>query len=315
MKPSTLIILAVAILGFGSGWMLKPSTSEATTTEQNPPSRKHADRSKLVAPGDRHAARIDAQISAFSDTSKAGSAELVALKLGKSFDTLKKRQDAAKLLRLSEALGLSEEQEKAISKLLNQRSNSFNPAKVGSAEPNDILKQAANAEGSFEQSLRALLDQEQLTRLDAYKTRETENRVEVQAQQSLTKLMSSVDLSRDQREAALDIYRNSSREQVESAPEGWHLLADSNHFVGGSRGGAERYRDLFSDPTAPVDPQEFRNRLAENQKELVEEKIDQIEGLLTPAQLEEFRTSLEVNGDFLHFVPPSNRDLRFRSQS
>lgn len=313
MKTTTLLATGTALAGFALGWALKPAAPAAGSTTSAPvPPR--AGKGELIAPGQHPAAKLAIR-EAPAEGEVEGDPDAVALqrRLESNFHSLKNRRDRAKLLRLSEALGLTEEQEKAIAGLLEKRTGGFNPYGGDLTKPGDALAEAAHAEGDFEQSLRALLDPDQLARLDAYKARESDNRIEAAAQAELARVTTNVDLSADQRQAALEVFRESSRTDVADDPAGWHLLEDSSSMASGNRQAMRRLRDLFSDPSVANDPKKLQEALNDAQKEAAQQKVELLEEILTPAQLIELQTSLDAGTLFIDsLMSNTSRDPRFR---
>lgn len=319
MKTSQLLALATALAGFGLGWALKPggdagmAATGAAGEGQGAPPRVRPDTSELIAPEAREAADRIRKATEPGATSEVVHQRILA-GMGRSFDQIQSRRDRAKLMRLVEALGLDEEQSKAVAVLLEKFSKSTNPYATGDLSDHEsLLARAANAGGEFEKALRALLDEDQRSRLDAYKTRESENRVESQAQQRLAKMSAGLDLSEDQRTALLGRFRDTAATSLASRDSAWGVLDDQLNLVGGDTARGEIFREVFNDPAFRDDPTAFRDRIRQAEQQLVNEQVAQVEDLLTPAQIEEYRAQLEAATTVIDaIVKPSARDPRFR---
>lgn len=319
MKTSHLLAIATALAGFGLGWALKPSgegsadATAAADSDGNPPARVRAGDSDLVAPEAREAADRIRKATEAGATSEVVHQKILA-EMGKSFEDVQSRRDRARLLRLVEALGLDDEQSRAVAALLAKFSKNSNPYSGGDLGDHEtLLARAASASGEFEKSLRALLDDDQLERLDAYRTRESENRVESRAQQQLAKMSASLDLSEDQRSAILERYRSQARTSLANQDPGWSVLDGQLGMVGGDSSRGEIYREAFNDPAFRENPEAFRERIREAEQELVNDQVDQVVDLLTPAQAEEYRAQLEAATSVIDAIArPSARDPRFR---
>lgn len=310
MKPSSLIALGTAVVGFALGWMLKPSpeTETAVVTGNEPPPRSRPDHSELIAPAARSQPQRELKVPnvdelAGAEVPEGGPPSLLKQEIA---SRLAGNRDRARLARFAEALGLDDSQLDAIATLISQHKGAT------TATGNSLLHDAANGDGDFEKSLHALLDDDQKRRLDAFKTRAAENQIESNAQQDLASVMKTVDLSAGQRTQVLEAFRERVRQSDPPPPSGWDLVTGRRNPLAGG-GAAEAYRDLFSDPSVANDPQEFAKRLREERTRIADEKTETLVEVLTPAQLAEYRAALEASFDpNTSLFGKSIRDPKFR---
>ncbi|MEM9235316.1 MAG: hypothetical protein AAGB14_00955 [Verrucomicrobiota bacterium] len=310
MKPSTLIALGTAVVGFALGWIIKPSAEPEVSsgTSKEPPARVRPDHSELIAPASRKRAPERVETPDVNDLANAEIPEggPASLKREEIVSQMAGKRDRARLARLAEALGLEDDQIEAIAALVSKYKGAT------SAGSEDLLDEAANGGGEFEKALLALLDNDQKGRLEAFKTRTAENRIESGAQQDLALVMSTVDLSTEQRSQALVAFRERIVETNPPAPSSWNLVTGRG-YAGIGGGTSAVYRDLFSDPSVANDPAEFAQRLQQEQQRLADEKIEVLQEVLTPAQLAAYRAMLEASyNPRLSIFENTIRDPRFR---
>lgn len=317
MKPQFLIALATAIGGFALGWSLKPSdarTADLSTTDESPPERLRPNNSSLIAPGKLGKGKLSARVAQANRSGGRQKPELIAMQDRLSHDYVAKRElrNRAKLNRLSEAVGLSEEQEDAIAELMSQRAKRANPFASGTEGVSASIAKASSAAENFEANVAALLDPDQKARLAEFKARERENRIEAGAQRDLSKVMSNIDLSTQQREAALALYRGRSTQYEDNNPPGWDLVVDPAQASGADAEALAELGELIRNPDFQDDPQSLQRAIADQKQEQIEEEVEMLEEVLTPAQLEELRAAYIAHYTTLRqAAPPSNRDPRF----
>lgn len=306
MNAKVLIPLATALIGFAVGWALRqpsepfpdsshniqPPTTPKTRSANGEPSatafREHHGSSGLpkAAPGEE----------ASLMTSPVDQTPYV-----KAFESAAARRDKARSARIAEALGLDESQQQKLDEIITQH-------KSGGGEPpprtpRDIIDRMAQAAASLDDEINQILTPEQRNAYEAMKNRQIQNQIESRAQRELAALSDRIDLSPEQREAALRALRNN--------PAAKQTLDTS--LFGSSQSGqnAGQYADMIADAAAynpeldlTADPLALHRLMAQLQVKQIEEKVARMAAILTPAQLAQYRASLETDASFLQSTAP-----------
>ena len=304
MKPTVPIAIFAAVAGFSAGWLLKPSddfqapASQAATEDTSRGSSKVHDR--------RNQPLVLKPRGTPAEAPPSGP-EVVAAR----FDfkrTLKgatERGENARLARFSEALGLSSDQQEAMAALLAGRRDGFRELSGQGKTPAEMVAEAADAERIFRQEVEKILDPEQVAALDAKLGREKENAIQASAYRALADLSSQIDLSPEQREKALASLAEASKAVHDRRPEGWAVMSESYSVLSDDQLGAlEGMVDILNDPEVLKDPQAlYQHQVAARRKD-AEQKLAQLAGILTPAQLAHYRATLNSRLTIVEHMPP-----------
>jgi hypothetical protein len=310
MKPTILIATSTAIAGFVLGWLVKPSADpsakggQASVAENQAgtPSGKSHDRKEALVLKPRGSR------SAVSDVDTPGDPEVVGAQVHfeRSFKSAMQRGEAARLERLTEALGLSPEQKEAMEALLGGRRDGFRELTSPGKTAADMVADAANAERLFQRELEKILDPEQLEAFKAKMEREKENSVQASAYRDLADLSSQIDLSPEQREKALRSLLGTSQAAHDKRPEGWTVLSETFGMLGGAHGDVlDDMGDMLNQPEVLKDPQAMYNYQMDVRKKDLERKVAQFSSILTPAQLAQYRATLNSRVMMAEKVSPS----------
>lgn len=277
MKAQKLIPIAAAALGFALAWILKPggttvnviSSAETKSTSgprhEFPKPRPRAvseKRPKEVKPGD--------------------------FPLADLADKGPKTKSEAKLLRLTEALGLSVDQQgRIISAIENAKSPDEN------ATP---LQDMAARGKAIEEALAKILTPEQLAKFEEIRTRERDNRIEARTQRTLGQFLEQVDVSPDQRDEVVSRIRQYMKEQIQAVPASATLLLDTSMLPTDemriSLDGVVTLASLGNDPADPADPVGTHQRVLVRQREELERLLTCFDGVLTPAQMGQIHATI-----------------------
>jgi hypothetical protein len=311
MKPSTLIATAAALTGFATGWLLKPSGEPAVAG----PDAAESSGKRAAPAGGKSRERDDRPLI----LKARGSGEMAAdperasaqVAFQRGFGSATERAENARLSRLTEALGLSPQQQATMEVLLANRRDGFRDLNGGGLSSSEMVDQAARAEQAFEQQVAKLLDPEQADAFAALREREKENSIESKAQRDLADLIGQIDLSADQREQALEALRGGSAEAIEKLPAGWSLMNESFSKLGGAHAAVlEEMGEFMGDDDAMSNSQEFHRRLVQSKREAMERSLARLAPILTPGQLAQYRSTLEARLTFIEQVPPPNFEKR-----
>jgi len=311
MKQTHLIIAGTALTGFALGWLVKPSSAPGQATVQTAEeSGKGAGRDGKSHLRDERPlilkARGNGEMTRDPATSEA------ERKFKDTFESAGERQRRSKLNRLSEALGLSPDQQSGIDALTAGRREGFRDLQGKGKTASEMVAEAANAERIYEQELRRLLDPEQMEAYQAFQEREKENDVEARAQRQYSDFVGQIDLSASQREQVQDAFRAASEEAMKNRPEGWGVMNDAMDVMGGT------YSSVFDEMTGFLneadvvnDPMEVQKRLVDVRRASAEDMAARLRNVLTPAQLNQYRATMETRANFIEASPtpvvPKNR--------
>jgi hypothetical protein len=314
MKPSNLIAIGAALAGFSLGWLVKPSGAPATETVEATPEAGKGPRSGLGGRSGERPERplvLKARVGKGSDE-RDENISAAERNFQVSFSSAGEQTRSARLNRLSEALGLSDEQREAMSALLAGRREGFKSLQGKGKTPSEMVAEAANAARIFEKEVTSILDEEQKLAYEDFKAREKENDIEAKAANDFSDLVRQIDLSPAQRDQAMEALRTLSEEAFAKRPEGWDVMAESMEMMGGLYNSAfEEMSGFLDDPEAMKNPAEIQKRMNEAHRANSEAKVSRLTAILTPAQLAQFRATLDARSNFRETSPvpaaPANR--------
>jgi hypothetical protein len=313
MKPT--VVIAIALLSFAAGWMLKPSGSAGGPEASADPSQGGGAKSGAGLSGNGRLdgkTRIREERPLVLKARGGGSIEpedatvSAQMRFEETFGSAAERAEVARLSRLVEALGLSPEQRSTMAVLLANRRDGFRQLQGGGSNPADSIKQASVAEQHFMEDVKKLLDPEQVTALEDFKEREKANDIEAKAQRDLADLIGQIDLSEAQREQALEVMRQQSTNAASRRPAGWSLMNETMGMLGGSQVSViEDLGEVMEDPSVMNDPQAVQRKLVDAQRASAEARIAALSSILTPGQLSQYRATLEARSAMMEqFTPP-----------
>lgn len=203
-----------------------------------------------------------------------------------------KRADRAKWMRLIEVLGLNPEQAKALEAAMAE---SLPKSETGKSP--EIAYTEAGA--LLEKNILALLDADQRKAFADMQRRAMDNRIELSAQQTYTQDLGELDLSPEQRAQALDLLRGQAGQLSADIPPSTRLLLTGSFLPIGDVNFSEDAIRLLRQ-LSPQDSGDITlDKLAEKRRAEAEEKAKLFEGVLTPAQLELYRSRLSQTPDIL----------------
>lgn len=219
-------------------------------------------------------------------------------------------RDRSKLIRLAEALGLNSEQLAQFDALLTQQREQ-SPMQVNGLSPRATLEKMAESALAFDVKFRAMLGPEQSAALDALRARQAGNRAEARAQRDLADMIDRVDVSPAQREAVAEVLRTATINDQAKMPAGVSLLMESS-FLPGSVGAMsdrsiEAMLALGDDTNAATDPMAVDRRMIELQRERILARATALEGILTPAQLAQYRVTIDIQNAFSEAITPPRK--------
>ncbi len=271
MNFQKLIPIAAAALGFALAWILKPGE---TTTAGNTASDA---KTNAPARNDISKPRPRESFTKRPKEVKPGDFPLVELS-----EKGPKTKSEAKLLRLSEALGLSIDQQGRIISAIEAAKTPADP----DAPP---LQDMASRGKSILETLAKILTPEQLAKFEEIRVRERDNLIEARSQRTLGQFLENVDLSPDQRDEVSARLRQYIKDQLQAVPSSATVLLDSSLLptedLSISFEGVLTLASLGDDPADPNDPIGTHQRVLMRQREELERLLVCFHGVLTPAQM------------------------------
>lgn len=272
MKSQHIVPVLAAAIGFAAAWAVKPAGTPAagspSTAEKPGPNKptRSPQRDRTPSVTEKRPKEVNAGDFPLADLADKGP----------------KSRNEAKMLRLSEALDLSIDQQGAIISALEA-------AKAAISDDVPVILDMAKRGGDLEDALAKILTPEQLAKFEEIRVRERENRTEARAQGMLSKIIEEIDLSPGQRDEALARFRQYAKELIQSIPASATLLISTSLLPTDAMDlSVESVLELArisEDPPAPDDPIKAHEIVLNRQRQALEDQLRCLDGILTPAQM------------------------------
>lgn len=289
MKSSYLLPTATALIGFSIAWLAKPAATPASI--QTPIA---GEKGQSVTQRPPRSGTDAHQGSKQPKEVKAGD-----FPLADQADEGPKTRDEARMLRLTEALGLSIDQQGELIKLIESVQTGID----GTAPAIEDLTKRGK---TVQEGLAKLLTPEQLAKFEELRIRERENRVEARSQKMLTAAIEEIDLSPEQREEVLNRLRQKAKAELESIPAAATLLFDKSILPTNGK-------ELSSDgilmlakmnEELPVgEPMVVHQKLLDRQRAELEELLRCFDGVLTAGQMGQYQAGLAESRKIMESLP------------
>ncbi len=290
MKSSYLFPAATALVGFSIAWLAKPDASpapapvvgQAGETAPRKPVRAASDNRSSSADGKRPK---DVKASDFPLADQA--------------DQGPKTRDEAKMLRLTEALGLSLDQQGALIQLIEK-------VQASASGTVPVIEDLTARGTAIQEGLAKLLTPEQLAKFEEIRLRERENRIEVRSQQMLMAAIDEIDLSPEQREEVLNRLRQKSKAELQAIPAAATLLFDKSLLPTNGRelsaDGILLLAKMGEEP--PVgEPTVVHQMFLDRRRGELEELLKCFDGILTPGQMGQYQAALAETRAIVEKLP------------
>jgi len=273
MKPQYLLPVIAAAIGFSVAWIAKPASpplaeSPAAAGKPDPkkPARNESPHSRPSSMAEKRPTEV-----------KSGDFPLANLA-----DQGPKTRIEAKMLRLTEALGLSIDQQGEIIRATEE-------TKAAASDSVPIIVDLATRGKALEDALAKILTPEQLAKFEELRIRERENRIEARAQRSLSQIIEEIDLSPGQRDEVLARLRQAAKTQIQSIPAAATLLLNTSMLPIESKDlsvdGVLVLNQLAEPPASPDNPMEAHQKVIQRQRQELEERLQCFDGVLTAGQM------------------------------
>ncbi len=274
MKNQFLLPAAAAVIGFSVAWVAKPSAPAAPAPApvvDNTPKKSTrpttADPRASVADGKRPK-EVSAGDFPLVDQAEKGPQTRVE----------------AKMLRLTEALGLTIDQQGEIIRLVEE-------SHASATDTMPVIEDLTLRGKVIEDALAKLLSPEQLVKFNELRVRERDNQIESRAQKALTSVIEEVDLSPQQREEVMERLRQATKAELQSIPASATLLFDKSVLpTGKSELSVDGILMLakIGEPLIADNPQAAHEKVLQSQREELEQKLKCYDGILTSAQMGQY---------------------------
>lgn len=288
MKSPYLLPAVTALVGFSIAWLAKPAGSPAPAGAKiEDAAAARPVRSETGSRPSPTASKRPKEVNA-SDFPLADQAEQGP-----------KTRDEAKMLRLTEALGLSIDQQGEIISLIEGVQ-----AKASATLP--AMEDLTVRGKAVEDGLAKLLTPVQLAKFQELRDRERENRIEVRSQQVLTGAIDEIDLSRSQIDGILERLRQKSKADLQSIPSAASLLFDKSMLpTGGKELSADGILALaqMGEKVSVGDPGVAYQKVIDRQRSELEELLKCFDGILTPGQMGQYQAALAETREILKNLP------------
>jgi hypothetical protein len=278
MKSPFLLPAVTALIGFSIAWIAKPSATHppgATETgkvEEKRPARPNTDSRPSASGRPRSSEPGNGSNFPLADLAEQGP----------------KTRNEAKMLRLTEALDLSIDQQGEIIRLIESVQAKINPELP-------VIEELAIRGSETEEALGKLLTPEQLAKFEELRIRERENRIELRSQTLLTQAIQDIDLTNEQREEVLNRLRQKSKADLQAIPASAALLFDQSMLptnnkelsVDGVLQAAKMGESVIND-----EPAQAFQRVSDQRKSELEALLRCFDGILTPGQMGQYQASI-----------------------
>lgn len=285
MKPSLVVPVLTLVVGFAGGWLTKPTPAPPATPEvtahptpQPPPPAQPNAEPPATTPPPTVPLRAPGPIATTPATGSAANS-----------------RDAAKMLRFIEAIGLSETQQADLNKIIADTRAAYtttDPTKPMS--PKETLDLVATCSMGLEKSLAALLTPDQAAKFAELRQRERDNRIEAKAHRELGHLSELTDLSPTQRDQILSQLRQANTAELSAIPASYALMLDSSVLPLGPHTMPEQSiltLTQLADTTDNADPAAVHDKIIAAQRRRLEERLNWLKPILTPAQLAQYQAA------------------------
>lgn len=285
MKSKFLLPILTAAIGFTLAWVAKP-TSPAVL-QATPPAETTAIKPARTEPRNH----LSSDEGKRPKDVKAGD-----FPLADQADLGPKTRDEARMLRLTEALGLTIDQQGTVIKLVEDAQ-----AAINGEIP--VIQDLTHRGKMIEDGLAQALSPDQLAKFQELRVRERENRIEIRAQQMLGLAINDIDLSPTQREEVLDRLRQRTKAELQSIPAAATLLFDKSmlptHNKELSVDGVLLLTKMGEVPDINADPMAAHNKVIQSQRQELEQVLKCFDGILTAGQMGQYQAGLAETREIL----------------
>ena len=210
-----------------------------------------------------------------------------------------KTRDEARMLRLTEALGLTIDQQGSIISLIEDVQSK--------ADGNvSVIQDLTTRGNAIEEALAKILSPEQLAKFEELRVRERENRAETRALRLLGGAIEDIDLSPEQREQVLERLRQKAKADMQTIPAAATLLLDKSMLPTNNKELSVDGVLLLSrmgEEITTMDAGEAHQKVLDRQRQDLEDILRCYDGILTSGQMGQYQAALLEQRDILNRLP------------
>lgn len=289
MKSQLVIPTLTAAIGFTVAWLAKPAAqpgpgtalSSGQVAGNTKPGRSE---SLPTSSNGRRSQEVKATDFPLADQAAAGP----------------KSRDEARMLRLTEALGLSIDQQGEIIKLVEEAQ-----AKVDGSI--GVIQDLANRGKILEAGLAQVLNPAQLAKFQELRERERENLLELRSQKLLSQAIEDIDLSAQQREQVMARLRQRTRAELQEIPASATLLFGKSMLPTNNKelpvDGVLMLAKINNDPYRNGDPATLQKRIFDGHRSELEQMLTCFDGILTSGQMGQYQAILNESTSIINRLP------------
>lgn len=289
MKSPYILPAVTALVGFSIAWIAKPDAaaplSGAKTNEPSAVIRPERSASGDGLPN--------------SDSNRPAEVKAGDFPLADKAEQGPKTRDEARMLRLTEALGLSLDQQGSIISLIEDIQT-----KLDGNVP--VIQDLATRGKAVEEGLASILSPEQLAKFQEIRARERDNRIEQRAQAQLMPAIQDIDLSPQQREEVLSRLRQKSKAEMQAIPAAATLLFDKSLLPTNNKELSVDGVLLLARANESVDlddPMKAHQRVLDTHKRELEDILACYDGVLTPGQMGQYQAAMYERRQLTKRIP------------
>jgi hypothetical protein len=289
MKSPYILPVCTAIAGFAVAWVAKPAAPPAPVagqTEESGTVKSPARSGPAVRPSQDESKK--------PKEVKAGDFPLM-----EQAEQGPKTRDEARMLRLTEALGLTIDQQGAIISLIEDVQS-----KADGKVP--VLQDLTTRGNAIEEALTKILSPEQLAKFQELRVRERENRAETRALRLLGGAIEDIDLSPEQREEVLERLRQKAKADMQSIPAAATLLLDKSMLPTNNKELSVDGVLLLSkmdEEFTTLDAGVAHQKVLDQQRQDLEDILRCYDGILTSGQMGQYQAALLEQRQILNRLP------------
>lgn len=291
MKNPYILPAVTALLGFSIAWIAKPGDSQG---DAGPASANVSE-----AASARPARTASSNRGSASDSRRPTEVRASDFPLADQAARGPQNREEAKMLRLTEALDLSIDQQGAIISLVEE-------VQASASDAVPVIEDLVLRGKAVEEGLAKLLMPEQFEKFQELRIRERDNRSELRAQQTMTQAIAEIDLSPEQREEVLGRLRQKAKADLQSIPASATLFFDKSMLPTAGKELSVEGVLLLAKLDAPIsadDPMAAHEKVINQQRQELEEILRCFDGILTPGQMGQYQAALAESKAIINHVP------------
>lgn len=289
MKSPYILPVLTAVAGFAIAWVAKPAAPPvhvAGKAEESGSAKSQGRSGPAVRPSQddgKNPKEVKASDFPLVDQAEQGP----------------KTRDEARMLRLTEALGLTIDQQGSIISLIEDVQSK--------ADGNvSVIQDLTTRGNAIEEALAKILSPEQLAKFEELRVRERENRAETRALRLLGGAIEDIDLSPEQREQVLERLRQKAKADMQTIPAAATLLLDKSMLPTNNKELSVDGVLLLSrmgEEITTMDAGEAHQKVLDRQRQDLEDILRCYDGILTSGQMGQYQAALLEQRDILNRLP------------